>query len=518
MLKQKRNLFVIRAAIIAFGSLILLLLFFSFRNRNTQRTKTTLTIAMIQNTRISNLDSNYYKKWLEEQAGYQIQFEYIPEGYEKEYLSAMLTSSHNTVDAVFLPEKQDVLTEEEFEAYVSDGYILDITQYIEADSNLAVTIEKYSTNRAESHYFPNIDTSRKAQNMQVLWFNIGWLKNLNLPVPRTSEELVTVLQAFREQDPNQNDIQDELPLISCEEDISLCSYYYLINAFTYYNPNTSGVYRNEHNDIVYAPTGDSFRAGLEYVHNLYQSEVLSDVCFHFTKRQLMEFVNAPQDLVGAFTSRSIADVVYPNCSDILARYIQVAPLTTKECEGNAVKMDYQWNIGGFIPSNSRHPEEAFELMDLMLSEEASLIAEFGEEGVDWKYSEEGDLSTYGSKAKITTLQYLEERVQNKNFAGMGPHVLSEEYANGVTWNGNNSLVEYIDARAVKSYEPYYIVNSDSKYSDNIASMAYQKHLQEYTDKMILDFVTGKQSVNDDDVWESFCENYMERIREDYERQ
>lgn len=224
----------------------------------------------------------------------------------------------------------------------------------------------------------------------------------------------------------------------------------------------------------------------------------------------MELVNAPDDLVGAFTSQSIADVVYPNCSDILARYIQVAPLSGEDCEGNAVRVDYQWNIGGYIPSNSKHPKEAFELMDLMLSDEASLIAEFGEEDIDWKFSEDGDLSTYGTKALITTLRYIEDSVQNKNFAGMGTNVLSEEYANGVTWNGNNSLVEYIDARAVKSYEPYYIENSINGYSGNTVLVTNRNRIE--INEMIRRFVTGEQSVSDVKAWELFCETYMDMIR------
>lgn len=240
---------------------------------------------------------------------------------------------------------------------------------------------------------------------------------------------------------------------------------------------------------------------------------MSEECFSYSKRQLMELVNSPEDLVGAFTSQSIADVVYSNCSDILARYVQIAPLTTGDCDGNAVKVDYQWNIGGYIPSNSKHPKEAFELMDLMLSQEASLIAEFGEEGVDWKYSEEGDLSTYGNKAKITTLRYLEDSVQNKNFAGMGPHVLGEEYANGVTWNGNNSLVEYIDARAVKSYEPYYLINTEKEYSEKVVYSDYEKQLQIYTNEKIHQFVTGEQSVEEEEAWESFYKNYKEKLTE-----
>ena len=475
--------------------------------RNRQEDKTVLTIAVVQDTRISNLETNYYKKWLEEQTGFSIQFEYILEGYEKEYLSTMLTTEHNTVDAVFLPEKQELLTEEEFQGFVREGLITDLAAFDTKESNLAGMIEKYGTGQPEVYYFPNIDTSRKSQNMQVFWINIGWLKALNLQVPRTADELLAVLRAFKECDPNENGMRDELPLISCEAEDTLRSYYYLLNTFTCYNPFYGGIYQDKQGNVIYAPITDEFRDGLKYAAMLYEEEYLSGVCFDYSGRQLMELVNDPDNLVGAFTSQSIADVVYPNCADILARFIQVAPLLSEEGTGNAVKVDYRWEIGGYIPANSRHPEEAFALMDLMLSKEASLIAEFGEEGADWKFSEQGDLSTYETKAKITTLHYLHDCIQNKNFAGAGPHVLDAEYANGVTWNGNNSLVEYIDARAVKSYELYY---GDTSSGEDIAfDTEALKKLREYTDDRLRLFVTGELSAEEDSVWDAFCREYRE---------
>ena len=180
------------------------------------------------------------------------------------------------------------------------------------------------------------------------------------------------------------------------------------------------------------------------------------------------------------------------------------PLLGADGERNAVYCDYEPSIGGYIPANSTHTKEAFTIMDLMLSKEASFIASFGEEGVDWKFSQNGDLSTYGSKAVITTLQYLNDSVQNKNFAGAGPLVLAEKYANGITWNGDNSLVEYLDARAVRSYENYYYerkeVFQSQKWFDYVSDRMDE---QMDADTMIKQFVFGIEDIFSDKVWENF---------------
>ena len=192
----------------------------------------------------------------------------------------------------------------------------------------------------------------------------------------------------------------------------------------------------------------------------------------FSEQQLKELVNSPNDLVGAFTSQSIADVIYSTNTEVLSRFIQVPPLQGENGQQNAIWKNYNPLIGGYIPSNSIYGKEVFEVMDIMLSEEGGLISRYGEKAVDWNFSEEGDLSTYGTNAEITTINYLNDQVENKTLKNVGPQIIDEKYVNGVTWNGNNSLIEYIDARAVKSYEKYYSKNAmqtidelNEKYTD-----------------------------------------------------
>ena len=489
--------------------------FFCFNIRKDEL-KLTVTIAVLQNDKVQNFNTNYYTQWLEEHTGYDIKFEFISDGYEREYLHTMLTSSSNSIDAVFMSEGEEILSIDELNSYGDDGLILDLSGYISEDSNLNQVMKQYNSyglyEQMESngaiYYVPNMDTARKSQNMQVLWINAGWLKQLRLYIPRTTDELSEILEAFRDNDPNGNGKQDELPLISCELSYSLQSYNYLLNAFVYNDPLHARLHTDNQKNIRYASKEDAFRQGLIYCKELYEEGLLSNDCFFYTSKQIKELVNDPEDLVGAFTSKSIADVIYPNCPDILAKFIQVPPLLGPEGEQNAVWVNYEPKIGGYIPANSRHPEEALRIMNTMLSQEASLISEFGEEDIDWKYSDSGDLSTYGSKARITTINYLNDSVQNKNYAGAGPQVLDASLANGVTWNGNHSLVEYVDARAVRVYENYYRISEDMYRTLSIRDDD-EKYIEirTYTDGMVLRFITGDNNISDDKIWQQYLTQY-----------
>ena len=488
-----------------------------------KKNRTTITIAICQNDTVSDYENNYYKNWLEEQTGFEIRFEFIPQQYDKEYLYTLLTGKNGKVDAVFFPEEESFLTKEEFDVYQKSGFLLDISKYMTQESQLNKLFKEYEadylkqrmTTQDGIYYFPNIDTSRKGRNYQILWINFDWLKKLELQIPTTTEELYAVLEAFRDLDPNQNGKKDEQPLVSCEEKYELQSYQYLINCFIYNNPLHLTMYKEQEGEISFAQLDPDYREGVKYCASLYREGLLSGISFSFSQKQLMELVNAPENMVGAFTSGSIADVIYSNSPDVLANYIQVPPIAGPKGKINTVKKDYKLTIGALIPTNSEHPAEAYELMDLMLSKEASLIAEYGEEGVDWNYSDIGDLSTYGTKARITTLQYLKNKVQNKHFDGAGPQVVSPEYKNGVTWNGDNSLIEYIDARAVKGHEPYYYKEADEvKKALLTIEEEQKKEIQETFDSMLKLFIKGELDVGADLAWSGYmtqCERFRREI-------
>ena len=170
-------------------------------------------------------------------------------------------------------------------------------------------------------------------------------------------------------DPNQNGIEDELALITNSS----------MSAFRSEELLKMAYYGNE-------------ELGKEYFERYRMEGLLSEVCTDFTTKQLQEIVNSPSDYVGAFTAQSITDILYPFCPEIIERYTFVGPLRDVNGQTHANCVSCDMGIGGYIPQNAVHKEEAFEIMDLMLSGEASVIATYGELNVDYREATEGDLS------------------------------------------------------------------------------------------------------------------------------
>lgn len=442
----------------------MVLFVYVYNKQNDEDKRIRITIAVVQDDQVQDFNSNYYTTWLEEQTGYDITFKYIPTNYDKEYMSALLSAQQGSVDAVFFSRSNKILSLEELEEYSSKGYLEDLTAYTQQENNLHKALREYQDIQLKEkitskdggiYYFPQLNTAKKECNFQVLWINVEWLKNLEMEIPKTTQDLRKVLLAFKENDPNGNGLTDEIPLLGCEETSDLCSYYYILNSFVYIDPRYMEQNSGDKDTICFAGETKELEKGFRYLQQLYSDGLLGTQIFTFSKKQLQEAVNSPGDIVGAFTSQSIADVVYANSPEVIARYIQVSPLLGEGGERNAVNIEPEPEIGSIIPSNSAHKEETYKLMDLMLSKEASLIAEYGQEGVDWDYSDNSNLSVYGTKAKIKTVHYLSDKLQNQNYNGAGPHIVEGQYLDGVTWNGNSSDVEYIDVRAVLSYAPYY---------------------------------------------------------------
>ena len=246
---------------------------------------------------------------------------------------------------------------------------------------------------------------------------------------------------------------------------------------------------------------DEFREALRYCRRLYSQGLLDPDIFDCNLSRLREMVNSPSDHVGAFTSDSVADVIYQGNPEIMARYIHVAPLAGPDGVKNALFREYEPVCGAVINAHSSRIQEAVRLLDLMMSKDASLIARFGEQGVDWDYSDGTDVSIYGDRSTIVTFNYIWNTSQNKHLNGIGPMNVPDEYLRGVTWNGINSDTEYIDGRAQMSYR--------DRLPSVTATHENNRDLSRYLDEGIRDFIQGKKDIDDDREWNRFTEGAYE---------
>lgn len=156
----------------------------------------------------------YRKK--EELTGIKVKWTHPPIGQHKEQFNLLLATNdlpdiiyYNWSEAVGGPEKM-----------LADGRIIRLNEYIDLYApNLRRLIDsdpdikkQITLDDGTIYMFPYIRSdARKLAGTVGLIVRKDWLDRLGLAVPVTIEDWYTILKAFREQDPNGNGLQDELP-------------------------------------------------------------------------------------------------------------------------------------------------------------------------------------------------------------------------------------------------------------------------------------------------------------------
>ncbi len=434
-------------------------------------TRETLRIAIPESAYVQDPDSNYYVKWLSEKTNTDLQITLIRQERSTDYLDALFSSDAD-IDVVMFGESFQI-TEDELQDYIDskDIYVQD-----------------------KKSFYENTGSSKREGVGQILWINYNWLKNCSLSIPQNTRELETVLKAFRDEDPNGNGLKDEIPLAGSSDGYVYSPVEFILNSYVYNDPYHSRFGVNEESDVLNARS-DAFREGLKFCHALYEEGLLDESIFEGNITMLRELCNSDADMVGGFTTDSISDVIYQGNPEILARFIHVLPLEGEGKERNALYYEASPSIGAIITQRSTKKDSAVRLLELMMTPEASLIARYGEEGVDWEYSDGSDVSVYGGPSTVTTINYIWDVSQNKHMNGIGPMNVPDEYLLGVTWNGVNSDSEYINQRARMSYEDYL--------KDVYRLHPYDERLSGYIDEAVKDFARGNKDIGDDEEWERF---------------
>ena len=119
----------------------------------------------------------------------------------------------------------------------------------------------------------NLPLRPKSCNQPII--NKAWLDRLGLQVPTTTEELYTVLKAFKTEDANGNgDPNDEIP-ITGSKGLSMD----LLNPFGITDINGYKMMVNSDETLTYYPTSDQYKEGLKWLNKLYSEGLIDPEAF-----------------------------------------------------------------------------------------------------------------------------------------------------------------------------------------------------------------------------------------------
>jgi len=253
------------------------------------RDTVTFQVAMRQNTNVENYETNHYTKMIEEKCNVKLDFLIYPAanpGLEKLLIEI---AGGGLLPELFI---NFGFSDEVIFNLGQEGIALPLNDYFEKWAYFFPRQLEKVTNKSiwqwmhsadgNIYYFPFVSEQIGEIFSIRAWMNQKWLDTLNLKMPETTAEFRTVLEAFRDRDPNGNGRRDEVPLIGCVAERGRVADF-LINAFIYNDIRDRLLVTNGRVDVIY--NKPEYREALIYVRDLMADGLLHEQLFTMSAAQ-----------------------------------------------------------------------------------------------------------------------------------------------------------------------------------------------------------------------------------------
>ena len=385
----------------------------------------TLTILMTGDSYVEDYETNAFTQWVEDSMNVNLDFVLLPEAEAGDKLSVMIMSGQALPDIINY--ELDVTT---VYRYAQTGAIIPLNEYYEtcADNiNKALEIapnilDEIRCPDGNLYGVPMYIKELHDEHRHKIWINKEWLDALGLEMPKTLDDFYNILKAFKEQDPNGNQIADEIPFVgstSTQGDATIT----IMNSFIYEDNADHLTVTDGKLDVIY--NKDAYKEGLKFFRKLVDEGLYDTISFTQDDTQLKALLNNEGVcLVGAFSSSSNSRIPLDTCP--WAKYYYGCDVL--EGPDGVAFSCYEPKIAKnhwFITADCKNPELAFKVGDFMFdpTEEAFLRCRYGVPGVDWIAPSEGDVGTYqayGYAPMQKTINLIWSILQNSHWRKDAP--------------------------------------------------------------------------------------------------
>ncbi len=203
------------------------------------------------------------------------------------------------------------------------------------------------------------------------FLNHAWLDALGLPVPETVDEFTETMRRFKQDDPNGNGLQDEIPLEFTFDD-NITGVY---NLFSFFGLplNEEYVYLDDTGRVAFAPESPAFIRTAEWMNRMYR-EGLLDVDF-ISKGSNLWAAKVNQGNVGMFSYWRLQNTAL--APEVAAMYRIMTPVHAQETNACLPRNMDIIEFGAAVTAACRDPEAALSWLDAQFETENMLISQNG---------------------------------------------------------------------------------------------------------------------------------------------
>ncbi len=497
--------------------------------------KITLKVFSMQLPQIENFETNAYTKFLEEKTNIHLEWELSPQQDASTKVSLMLTSDTDLPD-MFLPS---LVNRNGQMQYGQQGLFLPLNEYIEkygieTKKLLEIHPEAIQKITCPDGNIYSMFTAQEVLNQEYrcrMWINKPWLDNLSMAIPTTTDELYTVLKAFKDDDPNKNNKADEIPLTGAKGTKGERVDSFIMNAFVYNDTWQRRIHLNN-GKVTPSFNQPAYKEGISYYRKLAEENLFDPLSFTQDKNQLKQLVNHEEiNIVGTIMGEQYRGFAGEG-SERLKDYVPVLPLKGPNGFQAAIHRPGEVKANYCIITKAcEYPEAAFRMADFMLSEEASLFARFGKKGVDWVEPEPGEIGVNGKQAVVKEVLKWGD-VQNSNWYTTGFYYVPRDVQDGMVIDKNNPFdFELLVYNLAKSYAPFKwegiepfrtpFLEADEESEQSLLISQIESYVEERFAAMVLD-----KNIDLDREWDAYLkeldklqlDRYVEILQNAYDRE
>ena len=441
-------------------------------------------------------DSNLFFARMQENTGISFQFRQNTDFEKWEQRKQEIAEGEDLPDVLFKAE----LSASEVRDLYRDGRIIDLAPYLETYApDLWKLLEEHPEWKKaitlDDGAIPALPAINTLQNNDAMWINAAWLKKLKIEAPTTAEELTDVLRAFKDNDPNGNYQQDEIPLTF----IGMWELRFLGHAFGIIDNDW---YVTEKDGTVTSSlTTEENRAFLTWLHQLWEEGLLDRSGFS-NADSLRQITDENKAIPYGLILSSTPLTVVPSAG--LKQFTLLEPM---KWEGSQVYRDLTGDLirGTFaITSACAQPEKLVEWVNTLYTEAGSRIAYYGLEGEEYLWNEDGQWEWATSLESVAN-EILPTHTISEG--GTAPGYVDSQFQ--MKYRDEDARATVIALNTLKEFSviPYPPVTLNAEDEQRAAEI--QNDLSRYVEKTTACFVTGDIELTDEN-WNDFCRTCEEK--------
>ena len=445
----------------------------------------------------SDINNDMYVKKLEELSNTDLQIELIPHENYSQSMTLLFAGGQ-------LPDLLQTkgINQPEVAQAVDAGVLLPLDELIEKHApNLKAKVPKESWESArvsKDGKIYGIPQENPIRNGTVTYIRKDWLDKLGLDVPKTVDEYLEVMRAFRDGDPNGNGKKDEIPMSG------RAKLAFAYQFFTAYGVQPQA-WTYENGQLVPNFIRPAMVDALKVYRTMYEEKLLDNEVFTLQGKDWDAKIKG-QGIVGiwatsAVTPDAVEAAIKANVPDAEVAVIPspVGPSGKPGgvyANGSSVS-DFVWTI----PKSAKDPVAVIKFLDWFYSDDKAKDTFFmyGIEGVN--HTVEGNTIKYNYPANNEQIDAQNMFQEWLHFTGGKPHLVDETFTKNKP-NGEK-IYNSLQVAAAEGFD------NDALDMPSLPTLKTRPELN--FDGLWLDFaakvITGKESV---DKFDQFVADWKAR--------